>query len=86
MQLSPISKEEARLIFDRHSSYRGEFDLAISVVDETGYVHGVIALIADGKDFKLGHLYTDANAQVGTLLYGGAWRTAKALGYRQVWI
>lgn len=85
MRLSSISKIKAREIFEKHSAYRGEFDFAIAVSDGDT-IHGVIALTADGDKFSLGHLYTDASAQVGSLLYGAAWRTAKAMGYQQVWI
>jgi len=71
--------------FKKYSEYRGQFDIAICVRDERG-IHGVIALNANGKKFSLGHLWTDANAQVGSLLYGAAWRTAKAMGYQEVTI
>lgn len=83
MKLSPISKEEARDYFERHSAYRGEFDFAIAAAED-GIVHGVIALRADGTEFSLGHISTDGSAQIGSLLYGGAWRTAKALGYETI--
>lgn len=85
MNLAPISIDAAKAIFKKHSSYRGEFTFAIAARDRRG-VHGVIAMRADGKDCKLGHIYTDGNAHVGSLLYGGAWRAAKALGYDKVWI
>ena len=85
MRLSPITLAEAKSIFEKFSSYRGEFNLAICAKDDAG-VHGVIALKADGNEFALGHIYTDGNAHVGSLLYGGAWRTAKALGYDRITI
>ena len=85
ISLSPISIEKARAYFAEHSAYRGEFNIAIAAADEKG-LHGVIALVADGDKFSLGHVSTDGNAQVGSLLYGGAWRTAKAMGYACVWI
>ncbi len=85
MQLRPIGLKEARAVFKKHSAFRGEFNLAIAA-RENGKLHGVIALKADGNDFRLGHIYTDGNAQGGSLLYGAAWRTAKALGYERIWI
>lgn len=85
MQLSPISKSKARAVFNKHSAFRGEFDLAISASDGSK-IHGVIAVCADGDEFSLAHIYTDGNAHVGSLLYGAAWRVAKALGYKRVWI
>jgi hypothetical protein len=85
LKLTPISIKEAKAIFKAKTSFRGDFDFAISVRDAKG-IHGVIAMTSDGKECRLAHLYTDANAQVGSLLYGGAWRVAKALGYQRVWI
>lgn len=83
--LSPISLSDARQVFENHSSYRGEFNIAIAARDGD-MLHGVIALNADGKEFALGHIYTDASAQIGSLLYGAAWRVAKALGYKTITI
>lgn len=85
IELAPISVADAQAIFEKHSAYRGEFNIAIAV-REGEVIHGVIALVADGVEFALGHLYTDASAQVGSLLYGGAWRTAKAMGYKRITI
>lgn len=85
IQISAISVERAQAYFKAHSAYRGAFNLAIAASDKRG-VHGVIALRADGRQFALGHISTDGNAQVGSLLYGAAWRAAKALGYKQVTI
>lgn len=81
--LAPISVTEAKAVFEKQSGYRGEFNIAIAA-REGDTVHGVIALKADGLTFALGHIYTDGNAQVGSLLYGGAWRTAKAMGYKTI--
>lgn len=86
MTLAPISIEAARAYLAMHSAYRGEFNLAICAADEEGAVHGVIALSANGVEFALGHISVDGSAQVGSLLYGGAWRVAKALGYKTVTI
>lgn len=83
IRLSPISIEGAKDYFERHSSYRGEFNLAICARDDM-QIHGVIALVADGATFELGHISTDGSAQIGSLLYGGAWRVAKALGYETI--
>lgn len=85
MKLTPISLADARAYFEKHSAFRGTFNLAICAADGAG-IHGVIALVADGSEFALGHIHTDGNAHVGSLLYGGAWRTAKALGYSRITI
>ena len=83
MNLAPISNEDALRYFERYSQYRGPFSFAICARD-ADTVHGVIALVADGATFALGHIWTDGNAHVGSLLYGAAWRTAKAMGYSEV--
>lgn len=85
IELTPISIKSAKDFFALHSAYRGEFNIAIAA-SEGDKVHGVIALCADGTEFALGHICTDGNAQIGSLLYGGAWRTAKAMGYKQITI
>lgn len=83
--IEAISNEQAREFFEKHSAYRAAFTAAIAASDSEG-IHGVIALVFDGEEFKLGHIHTDGNAQVGSLLYGAAWRAAKALGYKQITI
>lgn len=85
VSLSPISLPDAKAVFEKHSAYRGEFNIAIAARDGDT-LHGVIALNADGNEFALGHIYTDASAQIGSLLYGAAWRVAKALGYKTITI
>lgn len=82
MKLTKITRVDALKYFKKYSDYRGPFDFAIGAV-EGGKMHGMIALNADGKTFSLGHIWTDGNAHVGSLLYGAAWRVAKAMGYTQ---
>lgn len=90
IELAPISIEKARAYLAEHSKFRGEFNLAIcasGVIENTpgcSEIHGVIVLKVDGDTFALGHISTDGNAQVGSLLYGAAWRVAKALGYKAI--
>ena len=85
MKLAAISREQAKAFFLAKSAYRGDFDFAIAATDEKGETHGVIAIRADGGDTAvLGHIHTDGSAQVGSLLYGAAWRAAKALGYELI--
>lgn len=85
--LAAISKADAKAYFEKHSAYRGEFDFAISASDQDGTVHGVISMVANGGlGCGLGHISTDGNAQIGSLLYGAAWRAAKAMGYKVITI
>lgn len=84
MKIGSISNATAKIFFDKYTQYREPFTFAICVESEDSVCHGVIALNADGTEFSLGHLWTDANAQVGSLLYGAAWRAAKAMGYTHI--
>jgi hypothetical protein len=58
-------------------------DFAIGVCEEQT-MHGLIVMKANGYVCELVHLYTDGTALVGSLLYGAAWRAAKALGYKMI--
>lgn len=82
-EISSIMKEEAAGYFEKHSAFRGPFDLAICV-REGDTIHGVIAICADGATCQKAHISTDGNAHIGSLLYGAAVRAAMALGYRSL--
>ena len=83
MKITAISNDDAMRFFEKYSEYRGPYTFAICATDN-GTIHGVIALNADGNTFSLGHIWTDGNAHIGSLLYGAAWRSAKAMGYDTV--
>lgn len=85
IEITAISNHEAKDYLEEHSKFRGDFTLAIAAM-ENDVIHGVIVLVADGIEFALGHISTDGNAQVGSLLYGAAWRAAKSLGYKRITI
>ena len=57
---------------------------AVAVKDDGGEIHGAILMGSKDGDCELLHVYGDGLAQVQTLLYGAAWRAAKALGYKRV--
>lgn len=80
--LAAISVADAKAYFEKHSAFRGDFTVAIAAADAEGTVHGVIAMVADGKEFRKAQISTDGNAQVGSLLYGAAVRAGMALGYK----
>lgn len=82
IKLTPITNADALKYFKKYSDYRGPFAFAICAM-EGQKMHGVIALNMDGKTFALGHIWTDGNAHIGSLLYGAAWRVAKAMGYKE---
>lgn len=84
LQLNPISTKLARDYLKKHRvAFSGECDFAIAVCSGE-LVHGIIAMKANGLECALAHLYTDGTALVGSILYGAAWRAAKALGYKQI--
>lgn len=65
-------------------------DFFIAVQEDNGkdipLIRGVISMYASGNQCSLAHLYTDGTALVGSILYGAAWRAAKALGYKTITI
>lgn len=85
LRLTPFTVEQAlQLIKARGGQYDAVADFAIAVKDGDGYYRGVILLNANGEKCALAHLYTDGTALVGSILYGAAWRAAKALGYTEI--
>lgn len=88
LKLTPITLERAIQILESKTEItftNNRNDFAIAAKDDEN-IHGVILMRADGKECALVHLYTDGTALVGSLLYGAAWRTAKALGYTAITI
>lgn len=87
LEIESISVNEAKQWLASRECYLTftDFAFAIAVYNlEDDKRHGIIAMLADGKECKLGHLYTDGAALVGSILYGAAWRAAKALGYKTI--
>lgn len=85
LRISSISLEKAREYFSKNSAFRGDFSLAIAV-EEDGVVKGVIAMTADGTNFRKEHISTDGSAFLGSLLYGAMVRAAMALGYKEIYL
>lgn len=84
IRLAPMTVQAAKGYCSHvNQEFTGNADFAIGCVDDGGF-HGCILLRADGHECALAHLYTDGTALVGSLLYGAAWRAAKALGYKQI--
>jgi hypothetical protein len=89
MNLEPLTARAA-VAFMIEKGCRLEIDvyddlIGIGVVDR-GIRHGAILLKANGSEFSLVQLFTDNTALVGSILYGAAWRAAKALGYKTITI
>lgn len=89
LELKPISASEIHefLMFHKKHITSAEYTFGVSVIDnEKNIYHGTIVMLADGKECSLVQLYTDGTALVGSILYGAAWRAAKALGYKKITI
>lgn len=82
MKISPVSPEFAKKIIEdaQHVVPAERFDFAIAAEND-GKIVGVIGMYADGKTCSLGHLWTNGESLVGSVLYGAAWRVCKGLGY-----
>lgn len=87
LQLAPISIASAHSVCEAHGQKPLDTceGFAISVAAD-GVIHGVIMMNTKDAYCRLHHLYTDGTALVGSLLYGAAWRAAKALGYKTITI
>ncbi len=88
LRLAPITVQSALdFIAARgiHQPVPPGSQFAISAASET-LLHGVIIMNMRDDECSLVYLYTDGTALVGSLLYGAAWRAAKALGYKQITI
>ena len=92
MRIVAITMKEAESFLSKHERhYKSPVEpiCAIAVGDGEGpndlpEIHG--AAILGRKDWRtaeLAHIYADGSSQAYSLLYGGAWRTLKALGYEQ---
>lgn len=55
----------------------------ISIRDE-GMLRGVIVIVDDAGFAALNHAYADGMEHGYSILYGAAWKAAKALGYKKI--
>jgi hypothetical protein len=94
LQVTPINLDEANaFVAKRHRHHKPKLiaRFAIAVSDEAGVVRGV-AIIGnpvsrrqqDGWTLEVNRVCTDGTRNACSMLYGAAWRAAKALGYRRL--
>ena len=85
LEIASIDLREASEIFEKvHHKYAPPlFGFAIRVIDGA-ITKGVIVIDTTPPQCGLGHLWTSGEPLVGSILYGAAWRAAKALGYKQI--
>jgi hypothetical protein len=90
----PVTLREARVFVDRvhrhHRAPQGGL-FAVAVADDAGVVRGVAIvgnpvarMLDDGWSVEITRLAVDSSARNAcSILYGAAWRAARALGYRR---
>ena len=93
MKIVPISLAEANAFVEQHHRHHGpvvgaKFCIACA---EGETVHGVAIvgrpvarMLDDGWTLEVTRVATDGARNACSMLYGAAWRTAKALGYRKL--
>jgi len=93
LRLTPVSLAEAKAFVERHHRHHAPsvgHKFSIGVADDEG-VHGV-AMVGrpvargydDGLTLEVTRVATDGARNACSMLYGAAWRAAKALGYRRL--
>ena len=93
LHLTPLTLREARAYVDQHHRHHrapqgGIFAIACS---EGQQVRGVVIVgrpvargAADGWTCEVTRLATDGTKNACSMLYGAAWRAARAMGYRRI--
>lgn len=86
MNIVPLTIEQALEFLGEHKRHYqtdGKAIFAIGISD--GALHGaVIVGVTLSGDVGLNHIYSGGASEGYTLLYGAAWRAAKALGYKRM--
>ena len=93
MEITPINLEEANAFVEKHHRHHrpvpgAKFSVAVS---DGGVVRGV-AIVGrpvarnsdDGWTLEVNRCCTDGARNACSMLYGAAWRVAKAMGYRRL--
>lgn len=94
LHLCPVSFREARSFVDRHHRHhappRGH-KFSIGVESDDGRLVGVAMvgrpvarMYDDGYTLEVNRTAADGTFNANSMLYGAAWRAAKALGYRRL--
>ena len=94
LTIAPITFAEAcAFVDDNHRHHRAPtgHKFSIAVTDPDGVVHGVAcigrpsaAALQNGLTLEVTRTATDGTPNANSMLYGAAWRAAKALGYRRL--
>jgi hypothetical protein len=94
VKLRPISLRDANdyvFLFHRHHGPVQGAKFAIAVVNDAGWPEGVVIVgrpvarrLDDGVTAEVTRLCTEGARNACSMLYGAAWRAAKAMGYRRI--
>lgn len=90
----PITLAEAKVFIERHHRHHpppvGHI-LSVAVADDAGVVRGVATvgrpvarMLDDGFTAEVNRCCTDGARNACSMLYGAAWRAARAIGYRKL--
>ncbi|WP_336819833.1 XF1762 family protein [Gordonia sp. MMO-8] len=94
LELHPVTLAEAKAYIARHHRHHTApvgHKFSIGVADQDAVVHGVIVVgrpvarhYDDGLTAEVTRCCTDGTRNASSLLYGAAWRAARAMGYRRL--
>jgi len=94
LTLTPITQAEARAFIAQHHRHHkpsvGSV-FQVAVADEEGAVRGVAMvgrpvarMLNDGWTLEVTRVATDGAPNACSMLYGAAWRAARAMGYKRI--
>ena len=93
MKIVPISLDEANVFVAEHHRHHqpvpgAKFCLAVAIAERVVGVaivgRPVARMLDDGWTLEVNRTCTDGTKNANSMLYGAAWRAAKALGYRKL--
>ena len=93
LTICPLTLAEAKAFVKTHHRHLPRtvgHKFSIGCADETGEVRGVVMvgrpvarMLNDGWTVEVNRLATDGAENACSMLYGAAWRAARAMGYRR---
>ena len=94
LTVTPMDLSEANAFVEAHHRHNAPLPgakYALAVSDHTGAVRGVAIvglpkarMLCDGWTLEVNRVCTDGARNACSMLYGAAWRAAKALGYKRL--
>ncbi len=94
LHLTPVTFREAKAFLaahHRHHPRSSGWKFGIGVADDEGQLRGVVIvgkpvarMLDDNTTAEVTRLCTDGTPNACSMLYGAAWRAAKAMGYRRL--